>query len=229
MTLELKPNAQESLNFLKFIYPLGPWVVTSITENPDKTSTHPIFIRARTFYNHQTTELLRHLEEHNGKSNLYWQINPLTRNPTTKANLHDVKEVPRLHIDLDPRKGTHNREAERKLIRDLLEDEPRLRRLGLPGGPSLIIDSGNGYWAFWNLEQPITVSSMDGEKVQEIRENAAEIGRYNRWLAEIFNKAINPDIENITKEIGDTCHNIDRIARLPGTINLPDQIGRAHV
>lgn len=219
MTLDLKPNVQESLDFLKYIYPEGPWTITSITENPDKEATNPVIIRARTFYEHQTNDLTRHLEERNGESNLYWQINPLLRNPSAKALLHDVREVPRLHVDLDPRKGTHDREAERKLIRDLLADEARLKAHGLPGLPSLIIDSGNGYWAFWNLDHPLAV---EGETVQEIRENAAEIGRYNRWIAETLNKALNPKIEDIGKEIGDTCHNIDRIARLPGTINLPD-------
>jgi len=75
--------------------------------------------------------------------------------------------------------------------------------------PSFIVFSGGGYQAFWKLAEPTT----DLDRVERInRQLAADLG-------------------------GDNCHNIDRIMRLPGTINLPNakkrKVGRvptlAHV
>lgn len=90
---------------------------------------------------------------------------------------------------------------------DDLDGLERLRAYKLP--PSFIVFSGGGYQAFWKLSEPTT----DLDRVERInRQLAADLG-------------------------GDNCHNIDRIMRLPGTINLPNakkrQAGRvptlAHV
>lgn len=68
----------------------------------------------------------------------------------------------------------------------------RLQAYKLP--PSLVVFSGGGYQAFWKLAQP----TADLDRVERInRQLAADLG-------------------------GDNCHNIDRIMRLPGTINLPN-------
>jgi hypothetical protein len=75
---------------------------------------------------------------------------------------------------------------------DHLEGLKRLRAYKLP--PSLIVFSGGGYQAFWKFAEPTT----DLDRVERInRQLAADLG-------------------------GDNCHNIDRVMRLPGTINLPN-------
>lgn len=204
-------STQVAVDFLKFIYPSGPWTITSIIENPDPQAPNPVIIRGRTFYERQASDLARYIEANNGQVNLYWQINPLRLDPGNKAKLEHVKEIQRFHVDLDPRKG-FDRDSERKLITELLEDAPRLKEIGLPGIPTLIIDSGNGFWGFWNLTEPLPLEGA----ISELREAAAEYGRTNRWIAEVFNAALKTD------EIGDQCHNVDRIARLPGTVNIPD-------
>jgi hypothetical protein len=66
--------------------------------------------------------------------------------------------------------------------------------------PSIVIDSGGGVQAIWLLDEPFPI---DG-KVP---------------IAEDF------ELYNLHLEIefrGDSCHNVDRILRLPGTINLPN-------
>lgn len=61
--------------------------------------------------------------------------------------------------------------------------------------PSFIIDSGNGLQGFWRLdEQAGNLPAVEG---------------YNRRLSAQFG--------------GDNCHNIDRLMRLPGTVNFPDR------
>lgn len=62
--------------------------------------------------------------------------------------------------------------------------------------PSTLIDSGNGLGAFWRLQEPI---EHDG--------NTDALEQINRRLAQALG--------------GDSCHNLDRIMRLPGTVNLP--------
>ena len=63
--------------------------------------------------------------------------------------------------------------------------------------PSAVIDSGGGRWGFWKLAAPIPADDVEALEAQ----NRALTGRFH----------------------GDTqAHNIDRIARLPGTINIPN-------
>lgn len=68
--------------------------------------------------------------------------------------------------------------------------------------PSLITSSGGGAQAFWLLDPPL---ALDGTK------EAAED-------AKLFNVQIERDLD------GDHCHNIDRIMRLPGTVNIPNAL-----
>lgn len=64
--------------------------------------------------------------------------------------------------------------------------------------PSLVIDSGGGVQAFWRLA---------GEATSE------EVEALNRAVA--------------TRLGADNCHNIDRLMRLPGTLNYPNPKKRA--
>lgn len=70
--------------------------------------------------------------------------------------------------------------------------------------PTVIVYSGGGYQAFWKLSQPET-------------EDLDRLVQYNKQLELTLG--------------GDNCHNIDRIMRLPGTINVPDakKIARGRV
>jgi hypothetical protein len=66
--------------------------------------------------------------------------------------------------------------------------------------PSVIIDSGNGYQPIFLLKESV--------KLNKTLEMAEDYEGYNRQLEIILE--------------GDHCFNIDRIMRLPGTINIPD-------
>lgn len=74
----------------------------------------------------------------------------------------------------------------------------RLNNFPIP--PSIIVFTGGGYQAYWLLIEEILVRDL---------KHAEEIESYNKKLAEQLG--------------GDNCHNIDRILRLPGTINVPDE------
>lgn len=63
--------------------------------------------------------------------------------------------------------------------------------------PTVLIFSGGGYQAFWKLKEARSV------------EDVASLEAYNVTLRDKFG--------------GDKCQNIDRIMRLPGTVNVPDR------
>lgn len=65
----------------------------------------------------------------------------------------------------------------------------------LPTPPSFVIDSGGGLNAFWRLDAPC--------------ENLASIEAINRQVQDFYG--------------ADACWNIDRIMRVPGTVNFPNK------
>ncbi len=141
-------------------------------------------------------ELAEWLAEHNGTRNIYFSVNRPIRAQNKKAEREDIAEVRWLHVDIDPRAG-EDLEAERARALGLLTTN-------LPAGvpaPTAIVFSGGGYQAFWRLAEPIPIN---GDIAL-----AEDAKRYNQQLEVLFG--------------ADQCHNIDRIMRLPGTINVPDE------
>jgi hypothetical protein len=133
------------------------------------------------------------IDRYNGHRNCYFSVNPTTRPLTKKAEREDILRVDYLHVDLDPRAG-EDIQFERERILKLLRD-PR----GLPP-PTWIVFSGGGYQGFWKLEEPIEIGG-DLAKAEDAKRH------------------------NINIELtlgGDNTHNIDRIMRIPGTMNIPD-------
>jgi hypothetical protein len=117
-----------------------------------------------------------------------------------KANLYFSINAPKT----DARPDTKLRRDEIGQVRafhvdiDNLEGEPDWDMDCLP---SAVIDSGGGRWGFWKLDTPIPVEDVTAIEAQ----NRALTGRFH----------------------GDTqAHNLDRIARLPGTLNIPNEAKR---
>jgi hypothetical protein len=127
--------------------------------------------------------------------NIYFTVNPCVRALKTKPSREHIAALAWLHVDLDPRAG-EDLDAERTRILALLSD-PTAK--GIPK-PTALVFSGGGYQAFWRLKDP---QLLDGTA-----ETYEEAKRYNKQLELVLG--------------GDNCHNVDRIMRLPGTINRPD-------
>lgn len=185
---DLKPDNGASLKFLKRWSPNGPWVLTAIQIDRKAIST-------KTFQKDQEQDVLKWLQEYNGHRNIYFHVNSVNRNLSSKANKEDIKSADWLHVDIDPQKGEDLTQARERALGLLTDRLPK----DLPK-PTVIIFSGGGYQAFWKLKEPVIVDG-DIKKCEDFE-------RYNQRLEQIFD--------------GDHCHNIDRIMRLPGTINLPN-------
>ncbi|UVJ46220.1 YfjI family protein [Pseudomonas sp. LS1212] len=150
-------------------------------------------ITAKAVHPDQIDELLPFIKQHNGKANLYFAVNPLIRDPGKKASKADIAALCYHHIDHDPPKEALTPEAHAawKLT---------ARQLIADGGlpvPSEVVDSGNGLGIFYRLKEPIL---HDGSNTDEL---------------ESINKRLELALGS------DHCHDICRIMRLPGTLNLP--------
>lgn len=143
-----------------------------------------------------TTERECHawIDLHQRRRNLYFSVNPPKGAITSKAKKEDIARLVALHVDIDPRVGEDIDDERHRILR-LFEE--------LTPPPSVIIDSGGGYQGFWRL-QPEERLEVNGEldKVEELE-------AYNIQLEKLFK--------------ADPCHNIDRIMRLPGTVNVPNK------
>lgn len=139
--------------------------------------------------------MVRWIERCNGVAGIYWTVNACKPALAKKATKADVEWLLGIWGDLDPLKGC-----------DLPIERERLLRLAeelmaLPRPPTVIIDSGGGIQPLWRLETPL-------EAVQEFRQAIEALGRR---------------IEAALGGVENTC-NIDRVLRLPFTINHPNRL-----
>lgn len=132
------------------------------------------------------------VDKRQGKENIYFHVNQVKGELSRKASKEDILAMCWLHVDIDPQKNEEPKEAKKRALRSIKAFSKQ---------PTLIIDSGGGLQAFWRLyASEELVANGDLER-------ASELERYNIQLATNFN--------------ADKCHNLDRIMRLPGTINVP--------
>src|SRR6056297_1460103 len=66
--------------------------------------------------------------------------------------------------------------------------------------PTMLIDSGNGYHAYWILNKPFIIESKSDRK-------------YIKKISKLIHKTVNAD----------STHNLSRILRVPGTRNIKDK------
>jgi hypothetical protein len=138
--------------------------------------------------------MARWIERCNSVAGVYWTVNACKPDLAKKATKADVEWLLGVWGDLDPVKG-----------RDLPTERERLLRLAeelmaLQWPPTVIIDSGGGIQSLWRLETPLEVS--------------VEFRQAIEWLGRRIEAALG-GIQN-------TC-NIDRILRLPFTVNHPNR------
>ena len=146
----------------------------------------------RTFEAAQWREAAQWIEERQGKQNIYFHVNPVRRSLSNKASKEDIARMAWLHVDMDPRAGEDPAEEKGRALK-LLRDYAQK--------PTIILDSGGGVQAFWRLT-PSERLEINGSITK-----AQELEAFNIQLEKVFQ--------------ADHCHNVDRIMRLPGTINMP--------
>lgn len=137
------------------------------------------------------------IQNENGKRNLYFLINDPIREINTKPSKTDILKSSWFFVDIDS-SATDKEGLDRDLEMMLSSVTDKLPK-GIPE-PTAIVFSGNGYWCFWKLKEPFLIEGTESKW--------EEYELYNKRLEQVFG--------------GDHCFNVDRIARLPGTINIPN-------
>ena len=195
-----QPDYTVAIDFLQRWNPQGPWIITAI--DPNKKGIDTASFAAA---DHEACREWMEKQGSRQKRNLYFTVNAVTRMMEIKPSREHIAGMTWLHVDLDPEappKGADRSEieahyaAERERILDLLRNPPG----GTPA-PTCITFSGGGYQGFWKLERPVL---LDGTP-----EQYEEAKRWNKQLEIVLG--------------GDNCHNVDRIMRVPGSINRPDK------
>lgn len=135
------------------------------------------------------------IDERQGVQSIYFTVNRTFRAMKKKPKKSDIAAAHALHVDVDPRVGEDLAEERERALRILREYDP---------APTIIIDSGGGYQGFWLLDGDV---DLTGEPEDETRHHAIE----------------DRNLQIEVKLQADACHNIDRIMRLPGTVNVPGE------
>ena len=195
----------EIIDFLEKLRPGGPWVLTAID---------PASGKIETITAHNKIEALCFIRLHDGKRNLHYSVNPTRTAMTRKAAKTDIAAIEYLFADLDPRDDESPEDAKARYLAAIRAHAPEMAAL---------IDSGNGLQVLLKLETRI-------ELAEPVMETDAK-GK-NVWAFPSEAAAIIADVEArsaaLMKRLGSVAgtQNIDRILRLPGTINLPNKTKR---
>lgn len=140
-----------------------------------------------------SVDLLNFIERNNGTRNLYYSVNePNADAPDDKLKKHHIKKINAVWLDADPKKDLPL-ERERERLAKFAAD---LKTGKNP--PTYITDSGGGIQAFWLLDQPLDAT----------KDNVIMAESVSRGLAEQHGT--------------DFVQNIDRIMRIPFTVNIPN-------
>lgn len=142
------PSEVNSVEFLEWFRPGGPWVLSAIV--PDGR------ITTLTFDQQHVDQMRAWITSRDGAENLYFQVNSSgDKRLNSKASKDDIVAAEWLHVDIDGDKAA------------IL---PRLEAFRLR--PSAVVDSGGGYQAFWRIAA--TDELADVEAIN--RWLAAELG-----------------------------------------------------
>jgi Virulence-associated protein E-like domain len=192
---DLEPELRSvAVTFLQKLRPGGPGVLTAII--PDGASTTTATITA-----HTADQVEAFIRTHDGRRNLYYSVNP-TRTPLSKkAKKTDIAAIEYLHFDGDPRSDETPEAAKARYLKAIEQSG-----LNFTFG----IDSGNGIHGLIRLTERIELGPLVNGKFSD--EDKVKIAD------------VEARIKALTLRLGGDVgtQNINRILRLPGTINLPN-------
>ena len=165
------------------------------------TAIHPETQEQTTRLLHTAAQVEAFVTEYNQACNVYYHVNA-TGKLSKRAGNNDVVAVEFIHTDLDPRDGETSAAGKARYLH-------QLNGSGIAPMPSVIVDSGNGLNCLWRLAAPLPLPSDPQQRELLI----ADVEERNRALV---------------LALGGTAEtrNIDRILRLPGTTNFPNEAKR---
>ncbi len=135
---------------------------------------------------------------HDGKRNIYYSVNPTRGEMSSKAAKKDIARIEYLLADLDPKEGETPEAAKARYLAALKDGKPAF---------TAMVDSGNGLQGLWKLVDPIVLPDPAAPEWAQV------VGDVEARM-----KAQMERLESVAGT-----QNIDRILRLPGTVNIPSR------
>lgn len=201
MAKKVKGNTTAAVEFLRS-WSEDQWLLCAITPEDRRITTANFDPRDK----RSVEDARAWVEDRQGRENIYFTVNPVMNPRPVKAKKTDVRGMAWLHVDVDPAPPPKGADADAMRRHNAAERSRIQAELEAFDPPAtVIIDSGGGFQGFWRLAEEQQTAGSE--------ERAAELEAYNIQIA---------------KQLGaDNCHNLDRIMRLPGTVNVPDAKKRA--
>jgi hypothetical protein len=200
-----------TLDFLMQLRAGGPWQLSAADPEADPrhpkrgdivTATITTIDGARTF-----------LRTHNGHMNLYYAVNPVRHCKNKKAAKTDVAEIKFVPGDLDPQDDETAEAAKARYQAALQSFTPK---------PMFVVDSGNGIQILWRLAEPILLPDEVAWTKDAKGRDKAILTPETQAIVDNVEARSKVAMEYLGAKAG--TQNIDRILRLPWTVNLPNAV-----
>jgi hypothetical protein len=217
---ELKLDIDQALRFLDMLDPGGRHTIAS--EAPFGRNGDPLWEGGATSEAHQRKYLIEDITERQARgSNVYYGVNrpcPITEQQGArgKCNVEDIIAIRALAFDVDftTKRTLETSDSFLRFVDSALIGVFR---------PSLVIDTGGGFQLIYLLKEFIAVQRYRPATTEaEIEENdQIDINcKAITELAQEIEHWLRPQVSSLPIKV-DAMSNIDRVMRLPGTVNYP--------
>jgi hypothetical protein len=217
----LKLDITQALAFLDMLDPGARHTIAS--EAPFGRDGGPKWEEGGTFEPEQRPYLIKDIQERQARrSNVYYGVNrPCSaanqQGWNGKCNVDDIIAIRALAFDIDVIK----RPFDNKVLLDFVD-----QKLTAALRPSLLIDTGGGFHLIYLLKDAINVqlfrSAINDEQEKEndqIKVNRSAVTRLGREFETLLRARVPTELNDSIKI--DNMSNVDRVMRLPGTVNYP--------
>lgn len=152
------------------------------------------------FHYMANTEDMQGWSERRADANVYFSCALMRKPHFGRGGVADTIGITMLWLDLDIADDAH------KAGNCPTELQARQILAAYPAAPSLIVNSGHGWHAYWLLDAPFMFSNT------EDRNRAADLMRGWQAIAQIAGASIGCHV--------DSTHDLARVLRVPGTFNV---------
>jgi hypothetical protein len=219
MSDKLQLNIEQCLQFLDMLRPHGRHTIAS--EAPfGGIDNGPRWESGATYEYEQRPQLIKDIQlRQKCKSNVYYSVNcpchvSERKGANGKNNIDDIIAINALAFDIDFTSFQRDQEEVLKFINDNLKNELQ---------PSLVINTGGGFHLIYFLNKKIITKLFRPAKTDEekrLNEIMISDRSFITTLAHDFEYMLRGIFQMLPVKV-DNMSNIDRVMRLPGTVNYP--------